>query len=91
MASSYVSYVFKLVDSVNKFSLLKLLVLIMFFQGVFKSPFLALLIFDTDFLSLIMFIYYSKTVFSLNNMYDLDIFVEDSLILLKKRNNTSRI
>ena len=91
LASSYVSYVFKLVDSVNKFSLLKLLVLIMFFQGVFKSPFLALLIFDTDFLSLIMFIYYSKTVFSLNNMYDLDIFVEDSLILLKKRNNTSRI
>ena len=80
-ASSYVSYVFKLVDSAQKFSLLKLFVLIMFFQGVFKTPFQALLIFDTDFLSLIIFIYYSKTVFILNKyMFD-----KDSLFLVKTK------
>ena len=91
LASSYVSYVFKLVDSLNKFSLLKLLVLIMFFQGVFKTPFQALLIFDTNFLSLIIFIYYSKTVFSFNNIYNLDIIDDGSQILLKKLNNTNTI
>ena len=83
LASSYVSYVFKLVDSVNKFSLLKLLVLIMFFQGVFKAPFQALLIFDTDFLSLIIFIYYCKNVFSFNTVYDLDKVEKDSILLVK--------
>jgi len=70
LASSYVSYVFKLVDSVQKFSLLKIFVLIMFFQGVFKAPFQSLLIFDTNFLSLIIFIYYSKTVLSHSNIYN---------------------
>ena len=56
----------------------------MFFQGVFKAPFQALLIFDTNFLSLIIFIYYSKTVFSFNNKYDLDIIDEGSEILTNK-------
>lgn len=84
LASSYTSYVFKLVDLVNKFSILKLFALIMFFQGVFKTPFQALLIFDTNFLSLIIFIHYSKTVFSFNNIYDLDIIDEGSQILIKK-------
>ena len=81
LASAYSSYVFKLVDSVNKFSFLKLLVLIMFFQGIFKAPFQALLIFDTNFLSLIIFIFYSKTVYSFN---DLDIIEKGSKHLFQK-------
>ena len=81
LASAYSSYVFKLVDSVNKFSFLKLLVLIMFFQGIFKAPFQALLILDTNFLSLIIFIFYSKTVYSFN---DLDIIEKGSKHLFQK-------
>lgn len=85
LASSYVSYVFKLVDSVNKFSLLKLIVLFLFFQGVFKAPFQALLIFDTDFISLIIFIYYSKNVFSFNKIYDIDIIEKGSPLTVKTK------
>ena len=55
----------------------------MFFQGVFKAPFQALLIFDTDFLSLIIFIYYCKNVFSFNTVYDLDKVEKDSILLVK--------
>ena len=91
LASSYVSYVFKLVDSVKTFSLLNLLVLMLFFQGVFKTPFQALLIFDTNLLSLIIFVYYSKTVFSFKNSHDLDIIDQGSQILINKLENTNTI
>ena len=57
----------------------------MFFQGVFKTPFQALLIFDTNFLSLIIFIYYSKNVFSFNKIYDLDIIEKDSPLTVKTK------
>ena len=82
-ASLYSSYLFKLVDSNSNFSFLKLLALIMFFQGVFKAPFQALLIFDTNFLSLIILVYYCKTVFKFNNKYDLDIIDETPQLSVK--------
>lgn len=89
LASAYSSYIFKSSNSVNKFSFLKLLVLIMFFQGVFKAPFQALLVFDTNFLSLIIFIFYCKNVHTFNSLHNSDIIDEVSKNYFKNINNTT--
>ena len=88
LASAYSSYIFKLSDSGNKFSFLKLLVLIMFFQGVFKAPFQALLIFDTNFLSMIIFIFYCKNVHTFNSLQNSNRINESSKNYSKNINNT---
>ena len=70
LASAYTSFVFK-VSSINdiKFSILKVFALILFFQGIFKAPFQAFLIVDTNFLSLLLFLYYCKNYHSSQNLF----------------------
>ncbi len=70
LASAYTSFVFK-VSTINdiKFSILKVFALILFFQGVFKAPFQAFLILDTNFLGLLLFLYYYKNYYSSQNLF----------------------
>ena len=82
-ASSYISYVFKLFDSERKSSLLKLCALILFFQGIFKAPFQAFLVFDTNFLSLIIFIYYFKNLNKITKIESFQKNISNNLKLFK--------
>ena len=70
LASAYTSFVFK-VSTINdiKFFILKVFALILFFHGVFKAPFQAFLILDTNFLGLLLFLYYYKNYYSSQNLF----------------------